>query len=87
MVLQAAEQHALLLKGLESTSGLVVSLHVMENLYSQYQSKQVIPILGEFQGTLISIYSKILEFQPRAVCYVHRHHASQFLRNLFKWDG
>lgn len=84
MVVQAAEQHALLLKGIESTSRLVASLHVMENLYSQSQSKEVIPILGKFQDTLISIYSKILEFQARAVCYVHRHHASQFLRDLFK---
>ncbi|KAE8364900.1 hypothetical protein BDV27DRAFT_171969 [Aspergillus caelatus] len=87
MVVQAAEQHALLLQGLESTSGLVLRLHVMENLYLHSRPKQGVDLLEEFQGTLVSIYSKILEFQARAVCYVHRHSASQLLRDIFKWDG
>ncbi|KAE8422505.1 hypothetical protein BDV36DRAFT_291331 [Aspergillus pseudocaelatus] len=87
MVVQAAEQHALLLQGLESTSGLVLRLHVMENLYLHTRPKQGVDLLEEFQGTLVSIYSKILEFQARAVCYVHRHSASQLLRDIFKWDG
>ncbi|KJK66021.1 ANK ankyrin repeat protein [Aspergillus parasiticus SU-1] len=87
MVVQVAEQHALLLQGLESASGLIVRLHVMEKLYLHSQAKHAVDMLGEFQDTLVSIYSKILEFQARAVCYVHRHSASQLLRNIFKWDG
>ncbi|KAE8168021.1 hypothetical protein BDV40DRAFT_295143 [Aspergillus tamarii] len=87
MVVQAAEQHALLLQGLESTSGLVLRLHVMENLYLHSRPKKGVDLVEEFQGTLVSIYSKILEFQARAVCYVHRHSASQLLRDIFKWDG
>ncbi|KAK6835207.1 hypothetical protein RU639_002115 [Aspergillus parasiticus] len=87
IVLQAAEQHALLLKGLESTSGLVIRLHVMEDLYLNSRAEKVTHILGDFQDTLVSTYSKVLEFQARAVCYVHRHYSSQLLRDIFKWDG
>ncbi|KAE8143474.1 hypothetical protein BDV38DRAFT_277493 [Aspergillus pseudotamarii] len=87
MVVQAAEQHALLLQGLESTSGLVLRLHVMETLYLHSRSKEALDLLEKFQATLVSIYSKILEFQARAVCYIHRYSASQLLRDIFKWDG
>ncbi|OGM47648.1 hypothetical protein ABOM_004315 [Aspergillus bombycis] len=87
MVVQVAEQHTLLLKGLESTSGLILRLHVMEKLYLNSQNKHAIDLRAELQDTLVSLYSKILEFQARAVCYVHRHSASQLIRNIFKWDG
>ncbi|KAA8645102.1 uncharacterized protein ATNIH1004_009317 [Aspergillus tanneri] len=87
MVVQAVEQHDLLLQGLELTSGLIPRLRVMETLYSHSQTKQAIDLLGEFQKTLVSIYTRILEFQARALCYLHRHSASQLLGNIFKWDG
>ncbi|KAE8333333.1 hypothetical protein BDV39DRAFT_188408 [Aspergillus sergii] len=77
MVVQAAEQHNFLLQGLETTSGLVLRLHVMENLYSHSQTRHATDMIDDFHNTLVSLYSKILEFQA----------PSQILRNIFKWDG
>ncbi|KAE8376954.1 hypothetical protein BDV26DRAFT_305203 [Aspergillus bertholletiae] len=87
IIVQAAEQHTLLLQGLESSTGLILRLRVMEELYPNPQTKLATDLHGEFQRTLVSIYSKILEFQARAVCYVHRHSAPQFLRDTFRRDG
>ncbi|KAB8231640.1 uncharacterized protein BDW43DRAFT_320666 [Aspergillus alliaceus] len=87
MVVQAVEQHAVLLQGLELISGLIPRLHVMEDLYLHSQTKQAIDIVGKFQETLVSTYSKILEFQARALCHVHRHPVFQLLGNIFNRDG
>ncbi|KAL6228936.1 hypothetical protein BDW75DRAFT_235566 [Aspergillus navahoensis] len=86
MVVQAVEQHALLLQGLELTSGLIPRLRVIENLYLRSQAKQARDLLGKFQESLVSICSRILEFQARALCYLHRHSASQLWRNIFNLD-
>jgi hypothetical protein len=86
MVVQAVEQHALLLQGLELTSGLIPRLRVIENLYLRSQAKQARVLLGKFQESLVSICSRILEFQARALCYLHRHSASQLWRNIFNLD-
>jgi ankyrin repeat protein len=86
MVVQAVEQHALLLQGLELTSGLIPRLRVIEDLYLRSQAKQARDLLGKFQESLVSICSRILEFQARALCYLHRHSASQLWRNIFNLD-
>ncbi|KAJ5088786.1 hypothetical protein N7456_012402 [Penicillium angulare] len=91
VVVQAAEQNDLLLKGLDSISGLICRLPVLERLYlhpsSYYQKTPDADLFGNLQDTLVSLCSKILEFQARALCYLHRSSASQFVRNLFDRDG
>ncbi|KAI2994347.1 hypothetical protein CBS147346_10545 [Aspergillus niger] len=86
-VIQAAEQHSHLLQGLESISELICRLHVMERLYLHSDTKQDIGLLDDLRKTMISFYSKILEFQARALCYLHRPRAYQFWRDVLNRDG
>jgi ankyrin repeat protein len=66
---------------------LIPRLRLIEDLYLRSQAKQAIDLLGKFQETLVSICSRILEFQARALCYLHRHSASQLWRNIFNLDN
>ncbi|KAI9039296.1 uncharacterized protein KD926_009738 [Aspergillus affinis] len=73
--------------GLESTSALIPRLCFTESLYLEPQAKVSIGFLGKLQETFVSVYSKILEFQARAVCYLHRYSISQALGDIFDRDG
>lgn len=90
---QAVEQHASLLQGLDFTSALICRLGVMEDLYrsrsefSLPDPKHTIELMEEFEANLTALYSKILEFQARALCYLRKHRVTQVLRNMFKQDG
>ncbi|GKZ35264.1 hypothetical protein AbraIFM66950_005858 [Aspergillus brasiliensis] len=86
-VIQAAEQHSQLLQGLESISELVCRLHVMERLYLHSDTKQDNGLLDNLRKNMVSFYSKILEFQARALCYLRKPRASQFWRDVLKRDG
>ncbi|OJJ70220.1 hypothetical protein ASPBRDRAFT_105584, partial [Aspergillus brasiliensis CBS 101740] len=86
-VIQAAEQHSQLLQGLGSISELICRLHVMERLYLNSDTKQDTGLLDNLRKNMISFYSKILEFQARALCYLHKPRASQFWRDVLKRDG
>lgn len=88
--MQAFEQHECLLQGIESTSALIPRLHVMKYLYAHSDESSSIRLKEKFMETLLSLYSKILEFQARALCYLYKHAISRAFRNMFKqdaWDG
>ncbi|GIJ98076.1 hypothetical protein Aspvir_000186 [Aspergillus viridinutans] len=88
LVVQAVEQHESLLRGLETTSALIPRLHLMEDLYLQHPNAKVTARLRkEFSGTLTLLYSKVIEFQARAICYLRNHSVSRLFRNMFKQDG
>ncbi|GAQ44901.1 hypothetical protein AtubIFM55763_005606 [Aspergillus tubingensis] len=86
-VIQAAEQHSHLLQGLESISDLICRLHVMERLYLHSSTEQDISLLDNLRKSIISFYTKILEFQARALCYLHKPRASRFWRDVLNRDG
>ncbi|GAB1206414.1 hypothetical protein APSETT445_005101 [Aspergillus pseudonomiae] len=87
LVVQAAEQHAALLQGLESTSALISRLRVVEEIYLPRGSSQAAQFGTEFEETLTQLYAKILEFQARALCYLGKHSITQLLSDMFKHDG
>ncbi|KAI9862582.1 MAG: hypothetical protein M1813_004434, partial [Trichoglossum hirsutum] len=93
VVVQAAEQHGTLLKGLESTSELIYRLPVMEDLYRSRANlpsldpKHSTPFQQKFEKHLTALYSKILEFQARALCYLWKHRVTRFFNDMFKQDG
>jgi hypothetical protein len=93
LLVQAAEQHATLLEGLGSTSALICRLPVMEDLY---RSRAKLPSLepghsisfqSEFEAHLTVLYSQILEFQARALCYLRKHWVIQSFSDMFKQNG
>ncbi|KAE8398358.1 hypothetical protein BDV37DRAFT_31958 [Aspergillus pseudonomiae] len=87
LVVQAAEQHAALLQGLESTSALISRLRVVEEIYLPRGSSQAAQFGTEFEETLTQLYAKVLEFQARALCYLGKHSITQLLSDMFKHDG
>ena len=93
LLVQAVEQHTTLLKGLESTSALICRLPIMEDLY---RSQAKLPSLDpghstsfqqKFEASLTTLYSLILEFQARALCYLRKHRVVQVVKDIFKQDG
>ncbi|PWY64728.1 hypothetical protein BO94DRAFT_629342 [Aspergillus sclerotioniger CBS 115572] len=90
LLVQAAEQHETLLQGLEEISALIPLLRERECLYLQRDESQNKLFIENFQGVIVILYSKILEFQARALCYLQKHPVSQLLADMFKqnaWDG
>lgn len=93
LLVQAVEQHATLLKGLDSISALICRLHIMEDLYRSraklplLDPKHPVPMKQKFEANLTALYSKILEFQARALCYLRKHLVTQTFNDMFKQDG
>ncbi|PYI16076.1 hypothetical protein BO99DRAFT_341110, partial [Aspergillus violaceofuscus CBS 115571] len=87
MILQAVEQHAVLLRGLDLISESMVRLRAREDLYLTSQTGQETDLVKQLKEFLTSLCCKILEFQARALCYLHRRSAGQFLRNFLDSDG
>src|SRR6266536_326180 len=93
LLVKAVEQHDAVVKGLGSTSAFICRLPVMEALY---RSRAKLPSLNsdgsisfqqEFEANLTKLYSQILEFQARALCYLRKHWVVQVLKDMFKQDG
>ncbi|KAI9929342.1 hypothetical protein MW887_000810 [Aspergillus wentii] len=89
LVLNAAEQHSNLIQGLESISGLICRLQVTEDLYrsARSQSAAEVKLQQKFEADLTDLYSMILEFQFRALCYVQKHRVTKLFRDAFDKDG
>lgn len=84
--MQAVEQHEHLLQGLETTSAMLPRLRLMEDLYLHLSAKLTPQLINEFTEILTSIYSKVIEFQARALYYLRKHSVSPLFRDLFKQD-
>jgi hypothetical protein len=93
LLVQSQEQHATLLKGLESTSALICRLSVIEDLYRlgaklpSLNPERSASFQHEFEASLTTLCSLILEFQARALCYLGEHRVVQVLKDMFKQDG
>ncbi|GIJ89300.1 hypothetical protein Asppvi_008237 [Aspergillus pseudoviridinutans] len=86
LIVQAVEQHENLLRGLETTSALIPRLHLIEDLYLHPNVEVTAQLRKEFSETLTLLYSKVIEFQARAICYLQKHSVSRLFRNMFKQD-
>ncbi|KAE8150275.1 hypothetical protein BDV25DRAFT_154691 [Aspergillus avenaceus] len=87
LVVQAGEQHETLLQGLEEISSLIPLLREIERSYLHSDGGHDEKFVEKFKDTLISLYSKILEFQARALCYLQKRSISQLFADMFKQDG
>ncbi|OAL17683.1 hypothetical protein AYO22_11398 [Fonsecaea multimorphosa] len=95
LIIQAAEHNAALLKGLKSTSALICRLPIMEDVYLPTEPWSARPahfdaFQEKFEESLTTLYSLVLEFQARALCYLKRVWAAQVLRDMAKldtWEG
>lgn len=65
----------------------------MEDLYRSsaklpsLNPKHSIPFEQKFEVNLTALYSKILEFQARALCYLRKHPVTQLFNDMFKQGG
>jgi ankyrin repeat protein len=93
LLVQAADQHEVLVNGLDLTSALICRICVIEDLYR----KQATPSLldprsrlafeQKFEDNLIALYRTILEFQARAVLYLRKPLLYRTWNDMFKQDG
>jgi ankyrin repeat domain-containing protein 50 len=62
----------------------------MEELYRSRKQNSVMhqseSLMRKFEESLTTTYSKILEFQARAVCHLHKHSVSRLLKGIFNPD-
>ncbi|EZF32372.1 hypothetical protein H101_04035 [Trichophyton interdigitale H6] len=87
LFIQAMEQHDTLLKGLEITSSLIPRLHIIEIHFLGCDSNLSADLTRTLENDLVLLCSKVLEFQSRAICYLQKRSAVQFLTDMFKKDA
>ncbi|KAL2839007.1 hypothetical protein BJX68DRAFT_258999 [Aspergillus pseudodeflectus] len=86
LFIQAMEQHETLLQGLDTISSIIPRLHVIDHHF--LREPDIRPDLrGAIEKDMIQLCSKVLEFQSRAICYLEKQTARQFLTDMIKQDG
>ncbi|KAJ6004873.1 hypothetical protein N7540_012672 [Penicillium herquei] len=89
MFIRADDQDKALLDGLEKTSGLIPRLRMMEDLYLHSSISLASDFMERFKEGLVSLYSKVLEFQARALCFLQKNTFKRMILNMFQedWDA
>ncbi|KAI9038129.1 Ankyrin repeat protein [Aspergillus affinis] len=87
LFIQAMEQHESLLQGLDSISSLLPRLHMIEQHFLRREIGLSAKLRRSLERNMIVLCSKVLEFQSRAICYLGKPTAKQFLKDLAKHDG
>ncbi|KAL4782361.1 ankyrin repeat protein [Aspergillus varians] len=87
LFIQAMEQHETLFKGLEMISSLVPRLHVIEHYFLRRDTPVDANLRRTTEKDMIQLCVKVLEFQSRAICYLEKQTARQFLTDMLKQDG
>ncbi|KAF9873361.1 ankyrin repeat protein [Colletotrichum karsti] len=91
-LIRQVEQREHLFKGLELISSLICRYLLVESIYRPRSRVASVPeaaakeLENDLENNLVNLYSKILEFQARALCYVQRGRANQFFRDTFRGD-
>ncbi|KXH47426.1 hypothetical protein CSIM01_05363 [Colletotrichum simmondsii] len=84
------EQREHILRGLELTSSLICRYFAMEQVYrsrARLESLSAEPAKKlelNLEQSLINLYTNIIEFQARALCYLHRSRSTRFIRDMFR---
>ncbi|KAJ5343588.1 uncharacterized protein N7506_003412 [Penicillium brevicompactum] len=89
LIIRAHDQNDSLLTGLEKTSDLLPRLYLTERLYMKPNTNLSGDFVSKFKAGLVSLYSKILEFQARALCYLSEFWLIQLSSNILnqnQWD-
>ncbi|KAL6228577.1 hypothetical protein BDW75DRAFT_246656, partial [Aspergillus navahoensis] len=81
------EQHETLLQGLETISSLLPRLHVVEHHFLHRNIDLSTDSRRTLENDMTQLCSKVLEFQSRAICYLEKRTARQFLTDMLKQDG
>jgi hypothetical protein len=92
LLTQHAEQHEALLSGLETVAKLICQYPLVEHAYQEraknpaLSAEQARRVETEFEGSLVQLYTLILEFQARAVLYLQRGRLRQFVQDTVAWN-
>ncbi|KAL4997728.1 hypothetical protein BDV10DRAFT_194905 [Aspergillus recurvatus] len=90
LFIQAMEQHEILLQGLDTISSLIPRLHVIEHHFLHRDAGLSADVRRMLEKDIIQLYSKVLEFQCRAICHLQKRTATQIFKDMVKqdrWDG
>ncbi|KAL2802136.1 hypothetical protein BJX63DRAFT_426274 [Aspergillus granulosus] len=87
LFIQAMGQHEILLQGLDLISSLIPRLHVIEHHFLRCDTDLSADLRRTLEKDMIQLYSKVLEFQSRAICYLEKRTARQFFTDMLKKDG
>ncbi|KAL6235358.1 hypothetical protein BDW75DRAFT_230428 [Aspergillus navahoensis] len=87
LFIQAMEQHEILLQGLDTISSLLPRLHVIEHHFLHHDADLSADLRRTLEKDMIQLCSKVLEFQSRAICYLEKRTARQYLTDMLKQDG
>ncbi|KAL3439882.1 ankyrin repeat protein [Aspergillus insuetus] len=87
LFIQAMVQHEILLQGLETISSLLPRLHIIERHFLHRDAGLSTDMSEALRKNIIQLYSKVLEFQSRAICYLGKRTAKQFVTDMLKQDG
>ncbi|EXF80835.1 hypothetical protein CFIO01_01206 [Colletotrichum fioriniae PJ7] len=84
------EQREHILRGLELTSSLICRYFAMEQVYrsrarlESLSAESARKLELDLEQNLINLYTNIIEFQARALCYLHRSRSTRFIRDMFR---
>ncbi|KAI9678400.1 MAG: hypothetical protein M1822_008046 [Bathelium mastoideum] len=89
LLIQAQTQHDFLLRGLVTTSEAMCRLPVMEEIYrlGAADASASETFKSDFEKVLTRLYSQILEFQVRALCYLRKPSILQSFKDMLKRDA
>ncbi|KAK1703408.1 hypothetical protein BDP67DRAFT_451374, partial [Colletotrichum lupini] len=91
-LIRPLEQREHILRGLELTSSLICRYFAMEQVYrsrarlESLSAELARKLVLDLEQNLIKLYSNIIEFQARALCYLHRTRSTRFIRDVFRGD-
>jgi ankyrin repeat domain-containing protein 50 len=82
------------MQGLDSIAASIHRTRVLEDLYRS--RTKILQLLSpthpmsmkeKFEGELVKLYAKLLEYQARSLCYVQKHTIVRTFTDMFKIDG
>ena len=86
MFLNPSKQAASLATGLSYIGNLIVRSDMRQDLYERQYDTNSGNKQHEYRETLKELYSRILKFEAKSVCYFSKNEASRLGRDAVKWD-
>jgi ankyrin repeat domain-containing protein 50 len=94
LLLNPTEQSQAASEGLESIPLIISRFKVFERIYREVgtatlgtrRPKDIAELREKFEDEVVKLYSRILEYQARAVCQLSSHAITQYIKDVFKVD-
>jgi len=89
LLLRPGQEYQALLDGLDYVSQVICQLNVIERRYlsGKYTScipaAQVHQFVDGLEGAFLKLYTRVLEFQARAVCHLTQHPVTRTFKDMF----